>query len=63
MAVIAFQTGVPLEETMAFESVYPEQLQMTLPAKRNLLKTPGAVVVWMFLDDVVRPTASPCWAL
>jgi GNAT superfamily N-acetyltransferase len=50
MAEIAFRSEVPLEETMAFEAVYPEQLQMTLPAKRNLLKTPGAVVVWMFVD-------------
>ncbi len=50
MAVIAFQSGVALEETMGFEAVYPEQLGMTLGAKRNLLKTPGAVVVWMFVD-------------
>jgi len=42
---------------MAFEAVYPEQLQMTLPAKRNLLKTPGAVVVWMFVDGVLAGEA------
>jgi GNAT superfamily N-acetyltransferase len=50
MAVIGFQYGVALEETMDFEAVYPKNLQMTLAAKRNLLKTPGAVVVWMFVD-------------
>jgi len=42
---------------MAFEAVYPEQLQMTLRAKRNLLKTPGAVVVWMFVDGVLAGEA------
>jgi GNAT superfamily N-acetyltransferase len=57
MAVIAFQSGVALEETMGFEAVYPKQLGMTLGAKRNLLKTPGAVVVWMFVDGVLAGEA------
>jgi GNAT superfamily N-acetyltransferase len=42
---------------MVFEAVYPEQLQMTLPAKRHLLKTPGAVVVWMFVDGALAGEA------
>ena len=53
MPVIRFQYDVPLEETMAFEAVYPQNLQMTLPAKRALLKTEGAIVVWMFVDEVL----------
>jgi GNAT superfamily N-acetyltransferase len=57
MAVVTFQSGVPLEETMEFEAVYPVQLQMTLRAKRNLLKTPGAVVVWMFVNSVLAGEA------
>jgi GNAT superfamily N-acetyltransferase len=53
MAAILFQIEMPpgfLEQTMVFEAVYPRNLQMTLPAKRALLKTPGAVMVWMFVD-------------
>jgi GNAT superfamily N-acetyltransferase len=57
MAVIRFQDDVALEETMVFEAVYPEQLQMTLRAKRHLLKTPGAVVVWMFVDGMLAGEA------
>jgi hypothetical protein len=53
MAAIRFQYDVPLEETMEFEAVYPQNLQMTLPAKRALLKTSGAVVVWMLVDGVL----------
>ena len=53
MAAIRFQYDVPLEETMAFEAVYPENLQMTLSAKRALLKNEGAIVVWMFVDNVL----------
>jgi len=48
---IRFQSDVPLEETMVFEAVYPKNLQMRLAAKRSLLKTAGAIVVWMFVDD------------
>jgi len=50
MAEIRFQVEVPLEETMDFEAVYPRNLQMTMPAKRALLKHAGAVMVWMFVD-------------
>jgi GNAT superfamily N-acetyltransferase len=57
MAVITFQYGVALEETMEFEAVYPASLQMTLPAKRALLKTPGAVVVWMLVDGALAGEA------
>jgi GNAT superfamily N-acetyltransferase len=57
MAEIRFQVDVPLEETMVFESVYPKNLQMTLAAKKNLLHTPGAVMVWMFVDGALAGEA------
>jgi hypothetical protein len=57
MAVLRFQTNVPLEATMDFEAVYPPNLQMTLPAKRALLQTPGAIAVWMFVDGVMAGEA------
>jgi hypothetical protein len=53
MAAIRFQYDMPagfLEQTMVFEAVYPENLQMPLEPKRDLLQTPGAVMVWMFVD-------------
>jgi len=57
MAVIHFRYDMPLEETMDFEAVYPPSQRMTLPAKRSLLRTHGAVMVWMFVDGVLAGEA------
>lgn len=36
---------------MAFESEYHKNLQYDLAGKRELRNTPGALFVWMFVDD------------
>ncbi len=51
--VIRFRYDVPLAETMAFEAVYPEQLQMDLEDKQYLREMPGALFVWMYVDGEI----------
>ena len=51
--VIKFRYNVSLEETMAFESVYHENLRYDLAEKRELWETPGALFVWMFVGEVL----------
>lgn len=51
--VIRFKYDVPLKETMAFESVYHPNLQYTYREKQELRKIPGALFVWMFVDDAL----------
>jgi GNAT superfamily N-acetyltransferase len=50
MAVLQFSYAVPLEETMAFESVYHPNLQLELSEKQEVWNTPGAFFVWMLVD-------------
>jgi len=50
VAVIKFDYAVPLEQTMAFESVYHPILQPELTEKQEVWDTPGAFFVWMFVD-------------
>jgi GNAT superfamily N-acetyltransferase len=50
VAVIKFNYAVPLEHTMAFESVYHPGLQLDLEQKQEVWDTPGAFFVWMFVD-------------
>jgi GNAT superfamily N-acetyltransferase len=50
VAVIKFDYAVPLEQTMAFESVYHPNLQLELSEKQEVWNTPGAFFVWMFVD-------------
>ncbi len=45
------------KRTMVFEPVYPENLQMTLAAKRSLLRAPGVVKVWMYVDGALAGEA------
>lgn len=65
MQVIKFSYDVPLEETMAFEAVYPEPLQLDLSEKIEIWHTPGAIFVWMFVDGELAgesygtPVATP----
>lgn len=51
MALIRFDYDVPLEQTMEFDAVYPEGLQFELAEKRMIRETPGAIFVWMWVDD------------
>lgn len=57
MAVIKFAYEVPPEQTMDFDAIYPDGLQFTLEEKTLILDTPGAVVVWMFVDGALAGEA------
>jgi hypothetical protein len=48
--MITFSYDVPLEQTMAFESVYHEALQLDLAEKKEMWDTPGSVFVWLSVD-------------
>jgi GNAT superfamily N-acetyltransferase len=50
MGVIKFRYDVPLDQTMAFEAVYHEGLQLDLDEKTEILEIPGSIFVWMFVD-------------
>ncbi len=50
MGVIRFNYDVPLKQTMAFEDVYHEALQLDLSEKKEIWDAPGSIFVWMFVD-------------
>jgi GNAT superfamily N-acetyltransferase len=50
MDAIRFRYDVPLAETMDFEAVYHQALQLDLPQKEKFRITPGAIFVWMYVD-------------
>ena len=50
MAVIKFSYNVPLDQTMAFEAVYHENLRLKLTEKQEIRDIPGSIFVWMFVD-------------
>jgi GNAT superfamily N-acetyltransferase len=50
VGVIKFRYDLPLEQTMAFEAVYPEALQLDLSEKQEIWDEPGSIFVWMFVD-------------
>lgn len=47
MPVIRFDYKIPLEQTMEFDSIYPEGLQFTLSEKEVIRSMAGAIFVWM----------------
>ena len=49
---ITFKYDLPLNETMQFEAIYPDELQMDLVEKQELRDAKGSIFVWMFVDDV-----------
>jgi predicted GNAT superfamily acetyltransferase len=53
MDPIRFKYDLPLEQTMMFEEVYPEPLQLDLDEKHELRDLPGSIFVWMFLGDEI----------
>jgi predicted GNAT superfamily acetyltransferase len=53
MGVIKFRYDVPLAETMEFEAVYPEQLQLEMDEKQELWNHPGSLFVWMFVGNEI----------
>ncbi len=50
MRVIRFCYGLPLDQSMSFEAVYPEPLQLDLVQKQQVWDAPGSIFVWMFVD-------------
>lgn len=57
MAIIRFDYDVPLEQTMGFDAIYPEGLQLTLEEKSVLRQTPRAIFVWMRAADALAGEA------
>ena len=53
MGVITFSYNVALDQTLAFESVYHEELQLDLLGKQEIRDTPGSLFAWLFLDGVL----------
>ena len=51
MRPITFRHSMPIEETMAFDAVYPKGLQYDVDEKRSILETPGSVAAWMFVGE------------
>ncbi len=50
---IKFSYDLPLEQTMMFEAVYPEPIQLDLDEKQELWDTPGSIFVWMFIGEEI----------
>ena len=50
MPVITFRYDLPLEQTMAFESLYSEGERLELAEKQKMRGAPRAIFVWMFVD-------------
>ena len=62
MDSIRFRYDLALDQTMMFEEVYPEPLQLDLEEKQELWDTAGSIFVWMFVGVrklLVSPMASP----
>lgn len=53
MRAIKFRYDLPLTETMMFEPVYPEPLQLDLAEKQELWDVPGSIFVWMFVGGEI----------
>lgn len=53
MDPIKFRYDLPLKQTLIFEAVYPESLQLELDEKQELWDLSGSIFVWMFLGDEI----------
>jgi len=66
MSAIEFKYDVPLEQTMAFEPVYHEAMQLNIWEKTEIRNAFGSIFVWMYVDRVLAgetygvPLASHC---
>jgi GNAT superfamily N-acetyltransferase len=60
LVAITFRFHYPIERTMAFEREYHPNLRLTLPEKRELLKS--AITIWMLEDGkLVGETYGVAW--
>lgn len=50
VTVITFRYDVPLDQTMAFETIYPLALQLDLVEKGEIRDSLGSIFVWMFAN-------------
>jgi hypothetical protein len=50
VGAIKFNYVVPLDQTMAFEVIYHEALQLDLSEKKRFWDSPGSIFVWMYVD-------------
>jgi GNAT superfamily N-acetyltransferase len=50
VSIISFKYDLFLDQTMAFEAVYPESQQLDLSQKQQIRDAPGSIFAWMFLD-------------
>jgi GNAT superfamily N-acetyltransferase len=48
--VIKFCYGLPLDQSMSFEALYPEPLQLDLPQKQQVWDVPGSIFAWMYVN-------------
>ena len=48
--IVTFEYDMALEESMAFETVYPAALQLELSEKTEIRDSPGSIFVWMFAN-------------
>ena|SRR5208283_623890 len=49
--IITFKYDLPLMDTLQFEAVYPDELQMDLSEKQALRDADGSIFVWLFVDS------------
>lgn len=62
--MIKSRYDIPLEETMAFETVYPKELQLDLSQKKEILDATGSIFAWLWMGNLPgRPMASRFTAL
>jgi len=48
---LSFRNDLPLNQTMMFEAVYPEPLQLDIKEKAELNRAQHGIWVWMFVND------------
>jgi hypothetical protein len=53
VTVITFKYDIPLDDTMAFESIYPVPLQLDLCEKTEIRHLSGSIFVWMFVNGAL----------
>jgi len=50
VSLIRFKYDLTLDQTIAFEAVYPESQQLALSQKQQIRDAPGSIFAWIFLD-------------
>jgi GNAT superfamily N-acetyltransferase len=53
LLLIRFSYSLQLDQTLAFEEVYHENLKLDLSEKKEIWGMPGAIFAWMFVEGQV----------